>query len=182
MATLKAVIDTETTGLNPLFHEMIEISILPCEDDWAPHKTIAPFFARVKAKFPERMLPEVKAINHLDPTEGEEPLAVKERLDHWLALTGFKQLQPLGCNWTFDRTFILVFYPRFDQTAFGRIVHDVRRLAAALHEARGLYPRGTSLAKLAAAYGIDTSGAHASLVDCEITRKVYLAMLAELKG
>ncbi len=178
---IRAAVDTETTGLVPHFHEMIELGILPMDKDFNPHPTIKPFVLRVKANFPERMEEKVKKINGLNPLDGLPKDEAIATLDRWMADNDITQLEILTNNGHFDRGMIFAFNPTFSFTKLHYALHDTRAVASALHDALGIFPHGTSLTKVASYFGVSTVGAHGALADCEITRQVYIKELEMLR-
>lgn len=52
---LMCAIDTETTGLDPNFHEMIEISIVPIDSYFNVRQDVIPFDILIKPDYPERI-------------------------------------------------------------------------------------------------------------------------------
>ena len=53
MSGIIAAIDIETTGLDPLYHDIIEIAILPLDGEFEPRADILPFVARIRARRPQ---------------------------------------------------------------------------------------------------------------------------------
>ena len=52
-------IDTETTGLDPNYNEIIQICILPLDSNIKPRKDVFPFYIEIVPDHPERASPEV---------------------------------------------------------------------------------------------------------------------------
>jgi DNA polymerase III alpha subunit (gram-positive type) len=52
---LLCVIDTETTGLDPDFNEIIQIAILPLDNKLEFHPDYSVFEQKIKPKYPERI-------------------------------------------------------------------------------------------------------------------------------
>ena len=66
-----AAIDLETTGLDPAHCEVLELAIVPLNEDFTVSSDIPEFTARIKAKHPEWIEQTAIDVNRLDPTEGK---------------------------------------------------------------------------------------------------------------
>lgn len=107
-------IDTETTGLTPGKHDIIEFACVPLDADLRP-MDVVPFHTtiRPKMRFPDSVSEEAMNVNGLKIDEllmsGLEPFRAAELFEQWvenLQLAPYKKIAPLGKNWPFDRGFI----------------------------------------------------------------------------
>lgn len=108
-----AVVDTETTGLRPTFHEIWQIAVVPLDSKLQPHPALTPFHLKMHLDHPERV--EAKD-THLTKQQYIE--IQKSAINHdsaadifysWfeeLGLAPGKRLMPLAQNWAFDYGFI----------------------------------------------------------------------------
>lgn len=189
------VVDTETTGLNPMRHDLIQLCIMALKLDFTPDKGIPPFYALIKPKsYPvgEEGLQEY--LNEIKPAMDKNKLSMKKILENgfdqakamdlfekWWAIAGHgEQLFPLCQNYSHDAAFLRQFmgpisfshyfsyYPR-DTFSTAQFLND----QAMAQGAKIPYPNGLSLGKLCIAHGIDLIGAHDAYFDCIATAEVY---------
>ena len=188
------VIDTETTGLDPYWHEMIELCLLPLDANLEVRKDVMPFCVTMKLDFPERIDKAAIKCNNKDlhyvQMHGFDKEKVKDLLRNWIQklglglTTGGKQckIRPLGQNFAFDRGFIsqwlgiseyedIFDYHYLDTMITANYLND----RAAFHGAKVPHVF-VGLQKLAHHYGIDTDRAHTALGDCVTTARVYKKM------
>lgn len=139
-----AVVDVETTGTKPRFHDIIEICVLPLDNALNIRNDIIPFHVDMKPKNPENIDFEAVALQkkHNNPEtqqfdnvclnkerivdvtlRGLDPYTAADRFHDWfqrLKLPGNKKIMPIAHNWVFDREFIIDwlgetdFYAKFD--------------------------------------------------------------------
>ena len=82
-------VDIETTGLDPLRDEILQLAIVPLNlrssqvlpDDVCEVRR--PLNIRIKALMPERMSAEVRKITGLDPCEGLDLLDARQAVKEW---------------------------------------------------------------------------------------------------
>lgn len=111
---LLAAIDTETTGIDPTTHEIIEIAIIPLTHALKPHPNIIPFSLKLKPDKPENIDYAAMSCNKAELMQlllnGVAQATAADMLDRWFASIGLgenKRLVPVGHNYTsFDRLFI----------------------------------------------------------------------------
>lgn len=101
-------IDTETTGLDPKFHEVIQLAIVPILN--FQELTSESLVIRLQALHPQRMTEKVKKIHNLNPTEGvyfkEGWNTFMEYVQSLISTYGVEKVHALGHNWQFDKGFI----------------------------------------------------------------------------
>jgi DNA polymerase III epsilon subunit-like protein len=179
---ITAVIDTETTGLVPYYHDVIQICIMPVvKPSFEKDPVRPPVVLRIKAKRPENADPGAFNANHLDPLEGLDwATEAKMQLCLWMEKYSIDTLEPIAQNYKFDSAFLIALDAKFFKTIIADInVRDTQRIATYLKDKKGLFPTGISLVKLAGYYGICRVGAHDAFADCDMTRQVYQKMLQE---
>lgn len=180
------VIDVETTGTIPGYHDLIQVAFLPLDSKLEPRQDILPFYCDLQPKRPENWDPESSKVTRttlLDVQErGIEPYRAADLFDEWLLQFKFapnKRLSPLAHNWPFDRGFIIDWLGResFNQYIDGRYRDS---MAVALYENDRAdfmtepYPFAkVNLPWLAKQYNIPHDRAHDALADCLVTAKVY---------
>ncbi len=88
-----AAIDLETTGVKPGYSEIIQLAIVPLDDNLKPKGT--PFYTNIRPEFPERIELEALLINGLSVEELESAPS-KERVADMM-LEWFETLHlPIG--------------------------------------------------------------------------------------
>lgn len=191
------VIDTETTGLDPHFHEMIQICILPLDSNFKPLRDkegngVMPFYINIKPEHPERISPEAMKVNQLSFTElartGKDRLAAIDLFEKWvndkldLGVNKYgtpKKIMPLGQNYQFDKGFIsrwlgdelyreYFHYHYRDTMIAANFLND-----RAAFQAEKVPFSKTNLTWLAKELKVSYDRAHDALQDCLATAEVY---------
>jgi len=185
------VIDTETTGLDPWFHEIAQIAVLPLDNCLKIRRDVVPFNIFMKLEFPERVEKSALRKNNLTVNklqlEGFDREKTKDLLFSWRDKLGLsctvygtpKKMMLLGHNLAYDIAFIqnwlgedmyaeLFDYHYRDTMILANYLND----RAAVHAEKVPFSKVT-LTWLANQFNIDTEGAHDALIDCIITSKVY---------
>lgn len=154
-------VDLETTGLEPLRHDLWEIALVELddtEDVWAvwPDLARADPMALTMNRFYQR------------PMEWETPAVVAEQLAQRLA----GRILAGAAPW-FDASFLDVFLRRNGHCP----TWSHRLLCVETYAAGCLGSIPVSLSKTAEALGIEVpEGRHSALVDARLAREVYLAV------
>jgi DNA polymerase III epsilon subunit-like protein len=177
-------IDTETTGLNPVYHEIIEIAILV--ESVLPDGTGTIVSSWATKISPERIdRADAKALE----VNGYTPEA-------WAGAPRFGEVAPqiaellasgslvCGHNVGFDVAFISASFALIGSGSKVRIPYhklDTVTLAYAAWNGAGTGP-GLSLDKLRKHLGIPMEGAHSALKDALDARTVYYEALKALRG
>ena len=186
-----AVIDCETTGLKPGYHDLIQVCILPLDSELNPSKKIMPFYQHIKATRPENVDPSALEVNKIDffklQQTAFDAMRVADLFDAWfqkLNLPLNKKIQPLAQNWPFDRPFLIDWLGSAAfESYFDRRYRDTMPVALYYNDVADLFnepypfPK-CSLKYLASTLKIDYTGAHDSMQDCLITAQAYKKMLS----
>lgn len=191
------VIDTETTGLDAGWHEMIQICILALDSNLKPRRDILPFYIEIIPEHPERADPKAMQINRLDfaiiGQRGYDQEKAKDLLAGWikkldLPTTKYgnrKKIIPLGQNYAFDQGFIKAWlgtelYNEYFHYAYRdtKIVAQYLNDRAAMHAEKVPYSK-TSLGWLAKRLDVPHERAHDALSDCQATAEIYRRLLQQ---
>ncbi len=185
MSEIIAAIDIETTGLDPLCHDIIEIAILPLDGAFEPLGDIPPFVARIRARRPQNASAKAMEINGLDLNEGDEYHEFLARLLSWLEEYRIEKIDALGQNVDFDRAFIAAQIPEFGRLIGHRYLRDSQRLACAYNDLVRLRTgkpafENLGLSDLRKALGIEGAREHRALDDARDAARVYKALLEKM--
>lgn len=186
------VIDVETTGLRPGYHDIIEICILPLDSELRPLNSIPPFNLQMKPGRPQNIDSSALKINKIKladlTTEPETALGVfKKWFDKFITGNGRKKIAPLAHNWSFDRSFIMDWMGYYDGTPLmddyidyrvrdtSTVAHYLNDLCY-MHSVPFLFPK-QGLAYMCSQLNIERHNAHTALGDCIDTAKVYKRLM-----
>ncbi len=192
------VMDTETTGLDPTKHDIIQLACVALNHDFTPDKTTQPFYMLIKpAHYPyggteaqlEAYTADIKEamdINKLSMkkimTIGYDWNKAAELFEEWWKRLGSQKVEPLCQNYPFDSAMMKAwlgrhtydfFFSRYyrDTYAATRYIRD----RACFYGERDPFKEGHSLVKVAKALGVPVMEAHDALDDCIMTAHVYKA-------
>ncbi len=193
------VVDVETSGDIPGFHDLLQICILPLDYKLDPWKDFSPFYMDIQPKRPENFdlaYPDLEIPNAhklkrktvAAANNGMEPFRAADMFDEWFAkfnLAWNKRIVPLAQNWPHDRGFVadwlgwLNFQSRFsaeyrDTMVTGLYLNDRANFKKEQHP----FPF-VNLRALSRKYEIVNPGAHDALSDCITTAQVYKQMMYE---
>jgi DNA polymerase III epsilon subunit-like protein len=191
------VIDCETTGLNPKWHDLIQICILPLDSNLKPRRDVLPFYIEMIPEYPERADPKAMQINQLDfaiiGQRGHHPDKARDMLEEWIEKLGLPQTQygrkkkiiPLGQNYSFDKGFIAEWlgsetYNEYFDYSF----RDIKIVAHYLNDRAGMHAEKvpfarTSLSSMSKKLNVLHEKAHDALSDCQATAEIYRQMLRQ---
>lgn len=186
------VIDVETTGLQPGFHEITQVCFLPLDDTLNPRRDVGPFDLNLHIDYEERIdwnalkLSKINFLKHQQ--EAIDKYDAADLFESWvekLKLPPNKRISPLAHNWPFDRAFI---FDWLQPTAFGAYIdgrfRDTMALAASIndiydHKNEPIPFPKINLPYLCSMLKIPHEGAHTALNDCIVTAEVYKNLLKE---
>ena len=190
-------IDTETTGLNSDWHEMIQICILPLDSNIQPRRDVLPFYIELIPDHPERADPQAMKINRLDfailGQRGHDRDKAVDLLETWVSRLGLpstkygkrKKIIPLGQNYGFDKSFILEW---LGQETYNDIFYydhrDLKRAVAYLNDRAGMHAEKppfpqSSLSQICKRLNVRLDNAHDALADCQATAECYRQLLRQ---
>jgi len=190
-------IDTETTGLDPSYHEVIQICILALDSNIQPRKDVFPFYIEIIPDHPERADPEAMQVNRLNFAKigqrGHDREKAKDLLREWVTKLGLpstkygnpKKILPLGQNYTFDKGFIVSWLGVELYNDFFHYSHrDTKVVADYLNDRAGMHAEKppfskTNLSWLAKKLNAPYERGHDALSDCVATAAVYRTMLKQ---
>lgn len=177
------VFDTETGGLDPLKHSLLQVGIMVCENGEVldkkriniVHETyhVTPFAMKVN---------KLDLANHA----GVTPAEAVEEIVAFVRAHFKKPAQVLGHNVPFDVGFMKKLFQDTGvdyESVFSYRLLDTSSFARVL-EFSGAIERGGSLGQLAETFNIefDKTALHDALVDCEVTYKLLIEMSKLLKS
>jgi DNA polymerase-3 subunit epsilon len=167
-------VDVETTGLDPIRHEIIEISAVRV------HPTLLfvqrELTTRVRPQFPERCTAEAAALNGFDPEKWDDAPDLYDVLERYKLVAGGCIL--VGHNVGFDREFLANAFRRagVEEPKLDHHVVDTASLAWPL-VAVGALP-SLSLSGVCDVLGISNTGAHSARRDVGRTMEVFRRLMA----
>ena len=185
-------IDTETTGLDPVVHEMIEIAIVPLGPDLKPRKDIFPFNFKIRPENVNVIDKEALSVNKITLedlyTNGIDPIKASDLFETWfdnLKLPFGKKIVPLGHNWSFDAKFIEKWlgltafncffdYHYRDSSAIALFLNDW----AEFHNERHPFPK-VKLSYLCSQLKVENQRAHRALDDAIATAECYRRLVLQ---
>ena len=186
------VIDTETTGLDPFHHEVIQVAILPLDSNLNIRKDVIPFYITLRPDYPERIDREAMQVNRLTELtkNGFDRLKALDMLEEWISKLGLpvtkwgrsKQITPLGQNYTFDKAFLQAWMGNnFYETYFHYHYRDTMIAANYLNDRAAFHAEVVPYSKvglqwLCKQHHIENPKAHDALGDCAATAAVYKKM------
>ena len=188
-------VDTETTGLDAHWNEIIQICILPLTSNLEPRKDVLPFCIDMKIDCIERIDPEAMKVNKLDlatiQLRGFDKEKAKDLLREWIVKLNLPitkagtpcKIMPLGQNYAFDRDFIIRWLGiEMYNELFDYHYSDTMTTANYLNDRAAMHGENTpfkkvNLSSLATFYKIDHENKHNALSDCVCCAAVYRKML-----
>ena len=181
---IPAVVDVETTGLILGYNEIVQVAVLPLDDNLNPID-ISPFNLRICPSYPERAHPTAMRINGLKmddlmkcPTQAQAADIFMEWVESLNIPLG-KRLIPICHNGQFDVPMMKVWLGiEAYESVFARRGRDTMHMALTINDqhawkARPIPFSNVSLASLCNHFGITNDGAHDALVDVIRTAKIY---------
>ncbi len=196
------VIDTETTGLEAGYHEIIQICVLPVGASFEIDTSIEPFVAMIKPEYPNRWSKEAAAKNGLKGVVEKHGLdrdLVYDMFVKWffklnLAACGekpyTKQIVPMAKNWAFDKGFLNAWMGKDDDGDpnidyfIHRYARELQAFALGMQDlaymnANEVYPfTRFSLGALCKRLNVVNPNAHDALGDCVATLECYKRLLS----
>ena len=179
---IMAAIDLETTGLDAARCEVIDMAVVPLNDDFTVSAEIPEFTSRIKAEHPETAETDALRVNGMNPNDGVPLEKVRRDFVAWMRDNGIGKIVPLGHNLGFDMKFLLKTFPEASRV-FCHRGRDSMRLALAINDisvrddGEAMF-RSVSLAAVKDALGIEGEVNHGAFEDAKDAAAVYRKMLA----
>jgi DNA polymerase III epsilon subunit-like protein len=184
-----------------LFDEIIQICILPLDNNIEPIRTIMPFYIEIKPEHPERVKKEAMSVNMLDLAticnRGFDRMHAIDLLEQWINKLGLpytkfssrKKIAPLGQNYCFDKGFISAWLgDKHYNELFDYHYRDTMIAANFLNDRSSFLAPGelvpfskVNLTWLAKTLSVQNDRAHDALQDCLTTAQVYKKMLTKVQ-
>lgn len=186
-------IDVETTGLDPMLHEIFQIACVALDYQFKPLKGVKKFVMSMQLDSPEtvdyegiRQAGYSRKRLHLHTQYGLSQQEGVEYFKNWiedLELAPNRRICPLALNWQFDKPFIQqwlgnklfgnLFHPHYrDLIPLVQFIND-------LYYIKGEDPpyRQANLAYLAKTLKVDNLKHHDALNDVIVTAEIYRRLL-----
>ncbi len=190
---LLAAIDLETTGTQPGHHEIVQIAIVPLDDDIKPLAGVRAFYTHIKPKHPEREAEAAKQKHKIPMAELLLHAPTSEQVQDWLVewfealrLPFRRCLVPLAHNWAFESSFLKAWLgvEMVDQI-FHSHARDSMLLAIALNDraicnAEPAPFSRVGLGSICKKLNIVNTNPHDALADCLAGAEVYRNLLREV--
>jgi DNA polymerase III epsilon subunit-like protein len=185
---LLCALDTETTGLEAGYHDLVQVAIVPLDDNLDP-MDVSPFYMNIRPNHPERADPEAMKVNGLDMDElmtCPSDTQVAECLDDWfrgLNLPMYKKMIYLTQNAPFDIPYmkewlgIAGFEKYFHRRGRDTMFYALGKNDEAAWKNRPIPFKYVGLKNLAEVLGVPLDNHHDALADCLATARVYRELL-----
>lgn len=186
-------IDLETTGLRPEYHEIIQIAIVPLDQNLEPRADLPIFDQKIRPAYPHRVDYEALRVSRTQLNDicntGLPGEKVFDLFTYWfnkLKLGLYKKIVPLGYNCaSFDMNFIYHWMGRESyQSYFHGYTRDVMLLANMLNDVSDFHAEQTPFTELklraiARSVGVEVidGQTHDAVYDAYLAAQVYKQML-----
>jgi len=199
---LLCCIDTETTGLDPRFHEIWQLCILPLDARLNPSREHYPLLLLMKPEHPEYIdwnisvfkRNKAKIENAIE--RGHDQIAAMDLFFDWVEKLkrpmnkygNVTKLEPLGQNYAFDQGFIqqwlsIETYNEY----FDYHYRDLMHAALYMNDKASFYAEKVPFSKVSLnwicdALGVVNHDAHDALSDCKATAECYRRLCERKTG
>ena len=172
---IKAVIDTETTGLVAGVNEIIQLAVVIVDDDF---KFVDKFVSKIRPMHEANITQEAMKVNRIKNLhEAPTPLQVRNAFYQWHEeVHDGLVIEPIGHNYSFDKDFLKLFFGDMYDERFYYKFRDTFVLAQALIDRGSLEVDSTSLGSLCDHFEIPIK-AHDALGDVLGTIQLYRKLL-----
>jgi DNA polymerase III epsilon subunit-like protein len=179
---INIAIDIETTGLTAGKHEIIEIGIVPYDENTflpLPNITFSTYVRPVHWENIDLAAIEVNKINLAELKNAPTPVQVRAMLLQWKSeLFGDDLFAPLGHNYaSFDKQFLQLFFKDQYESIFDYHIRDSAVIANFLKDKKTLPVTKCSLSSLATFFKVDQLPLHSALSDAFTALAVYRNLL-----
>ena len=184
-------VDTETTGLDPRKHDLIQVAVIPLNDFYRPRSDIMPFTMKLKPRNIKTAQAEAIRTSRADLTNlmlhGVDYYDAADLFDRWyneiLKVSPNKRIMPLAHNWPFDRDFLREWLtPEGFDLYFSGHYRDSMVAAMYLNDRAEhhteVYPNPKmKLTYLCTHHGINLDNAHDAIADAVAAAELYKRFL-----
>lgn len=190
-------IDIETTGLDPNYHEIIQLCILPLTASLEPRRDVLPFNIYIRPDRPERADRAAMEVSKIELAHiynvGFDKEKAKDVFDEWykrlnLSWNKYRTRQcrviPLGHNITqFDIPFLKNWLGRLNyENYFFHHARDTMLIASYLNDKAAFHVEQVPFSKIDLSYCLSSIGlkrdrAHDALQDCLAVVDLYKWMV-----
>lgn len=175
-------IDTETGGLDPDVHSLLQIGYVIENPNWQTHRN-----EMLISRHNYIATPEAMKINNLDldliREKGKSEDYVTKQLINHISQTCKTRPVVIGHNVNFDINFLKALFKRtgysYEDTFNHRVV-DTMSILRALNHAGIIPDTACNSAGAFEFFGIDNKKAHTALADAEATRELYWRLISIL--
>lgn len=187
-------IDIETGGLDPSWHEILQICILPLDSNCEVRRDVLPFYIDLRPEHPTRVEPEARRINGISierMMRGHNQDKAKDLLENWVGKLGLpytkygnrKRIMPLGQGFHFDKAFLQVWLgvKSYSEIFDGRI-QDTEVIASYLNNLAAMHAEKVPFSKVKLSWlckelNVTLDRAHDAMADCLATAEVYRKLI-----
>jgi DNA polymerase III epsilon subunit-like protein len=181
--------DFETTGLNPGWHEPIQVALVPLDAQLRPAAGVAPFYRLIRPRHPERCDPGAMNVHKIPLDElmqAADPDDVADDLVCWVrrVVPFSRQIVPLAHPWAFEYGFYAAWLGMpLMQELFSRNARCSRSAALTVSDFRtvrnlSVSVRDVSLSALCKFGTVSNERPHDALSDAVAEAEVYRALLS----
>lgn len=187
---LLCVIDTETTGLNPDDHELVELAVIPLGRDIELHPHYGPVDLWIRPDNLDSVDPESLRITGKtleERLQGIDSGTAADKFMEWHASLNLKPkslIIPIAHNWAFDSQFIRNWLGR---ESFEKIFHgharDTQSMGLTLNDLAWAYDHDLPYPRLGLRQMCTTAGiyippgGHGAMKDALMTKDLYKHLL-----
>jgi DNA polymerase-3 subunit epsilon len=184
------IIDTETTGLDPVLHDVIEFSIIRMEDNVQKTWFIKPIGNNIDSGALRTNGHKLEDITWKTPlgrqTYKEAKSAIIE-IENWLMNDGVpaKYRFLIAHNIRFDMNMLEQLWIKCDSKdnfPFGRRYLDTMIIELFLSYCKNEFAEGYSLANLCKMYNVKNEKAHTALADTKTTKEIFIKQANFIKN
>lgn len=186
-------VDVETTGLEPGYHEIVQLAIIPMDSQLMPRKDIMPINILIKPQYVERWTHDIISKDRKKQTleTGLDSEKAKDVLEDWFIkleiplLNSGKEatMTALGQNYGFDKSFLMSWLGVENYSRYFHYHHRDTMIAAnflndyADWNGEDIPFSRISLTALCNKLGITNEYKHDAYYDALVTIEVYRRML-----